>query len=96
MSETVEQVSERLTNLEVTVAKGFHDMELRFSAIDRKIDVSFEALRGDIQTVAELVTSLAAEMRRSTDAMRKEHAADREILRLSLLNHAERIYKLEQ
>ncbi len=96
MAETVEQVAERLARLETTVAQGFHEMELRFSALGRKIDVNVEALRGDIQTVGESVTSLAAEMRRTTDAMRKEHAADREVLRLSLLNHAGRIHDLER
>ena len=96
MSETVEQVSEGLTRLEVTVAKGFHEMELRFSALNRKIDVNVESLRGDIQGVAELVTSHIAEMRRTTEALRKEHAADREVLRLSLLNHAERIHVLQR
>lgn len=95
MADTVEQVAERLTLLEVTVARGFHDMEQRFSAMSRKIDVNVEALRSDIQTVAETVTALTSEMRRTTDAMRKEHAADREILRQSLLNHAERLHTLE-
>jgi predicted phage gp36 major capsid-like protein len=70
-------------------------MEMRFSAMNRKIDVNVEALRSDIQTVAESVTALTAEMRRTTEAMRKEHAADREILRQSLLNHAERLHSLE-
>lgn len=96
MADTVEQVTERLTQLEVTVAEGFHDMEQRFSAMSRKIDVNVESLRGDIQTIAESVGALAAEMRRTTEAMRKEHAADREVLRQSLLNHAERLHSLEQ
>ena len=94
MADTVEQVAARLAQLEVTVAQGFHDMELRFSAMSRKIDVNVEALRGDIQTVAETVTALTSEMRRTTDAMRAEHAADREVLRQSLLNHAERLHSL--
>ncbi len=95
MADTVEQVAERLTLLEVTMARGFHDMEQRFSAMSRKIDVNVEALRADMQTVAETLTGLTNEMRRTTDAMRKEHAADREILRQSLLNHAERLHRLE-
>ena len=96
MADTVEQVAERLTLLEVTMARGFHDMEQRFSAMSRKIDVNVEALRADMQTVAETLTGLTNEMRRTTDAMRKEHAADREILRQSLLNHAERVHRLER
>ena len=95
MADTVEQVAARLAQLEMTMAKGFHDIELRFSAMDRKIDINVEALRGDIQTVAETVTALTSEMRRTTDAMRKEHAADREVLRQALLNHAERLHSME-
>jgi len=79
----------------MTMAKGFHDIVLRFSAMSRKIDVNVEALRGDIQTAAETVTALTSEMRRTTDAIRKEHAADRGVLRQSLLNHAERLHSLE-
>lgn len=95
MADTVEKVAERLTQLEVTVAKGFHDMEQRFSATNRKIDVNVDALRSDVQAVAAHVTALTDEMRRTTDAIRKEHAADREIFRQSLLNHAGRIHALE-
>ena len=95
MADTVEHVAARLAQLEVTVAQGFHDIELRFSAMSRKIDVNVEALRGDIQTVVEVVTALTNEMRRTTEAMRSEHAADREILRLSLLNQGERLHSLE-
>jgi hypothetical protein len=95
MADTVEQVALRLAQLEVTVAQGFHDVERQFSAMSRKIDINVEALRGDIQTVVEIVTALTSEMRRTTDAMRNEHAADREVLRLSLLNHGERLHTLE-
>lgn len=63
--------------------------------MSRKVDVNVEALRGDIQTVVETVTALTSEMRRTTDAMRNEHAADREVLRLSLLNHGQRLHALE-
>ncbi len=95
MADTVEQVAARLAQLEMTLVQGFHDMELRFSAMSRNIDVNVEALRGDIQTVAETVTALTSEMRRTTDAMRKEHSADREVLRQSLLNDADRLHSLE-
>jgi signal transduction histidine kinase len=95
MADTVEQVAERLAQLEVTVAQGFHDMELRFSAMSRKIDITVEALRGDIQTVVEVVTTLTNEMRRTTDAMRKEHSADRAVVNLALEQHARRLHDLE-
>ena len=96
IADTVEKVAERLTKLEMTVATGFHQVDQRFSAMSRKIDVNVEALRGDIQGVAETVAALAAEMRRTTDAIRQEHAADREILRQGLTNHADRLHRLER
>lgn len=96
MADTVEKVAERLTQLEITVATGFHQVEQRFAAMTRKIDVNVEALRGDIQGIAETVTALAAELRRTTDTIRQEHAADREILRQGLTNHAERLHRLER
>ena len=95
MADTVEQVAERLAQLEMTVAKGFHEMDLRFQTMSGKIDIITESLRDDIRAVATTVTALAEEMRRSTDAIRKEHAVDREVLRQSLVNHGERIYVLE-
>lgn len=95
MEDTIENVAKRLTNLEVTVARGFHDAELRDSALSRKIDVNAEALRGDIRTVLDAVGSLADEMRRTNDSMRQEHAADRAVLSLTLQQHAKRIHELE-
>ena len=102
MEDTIDNVAERLARLEVTVAQGFHEnkarfheAELRDQARDRKIDVVTESLRGDIQTVAQAVTTLGDEMRRTTSAIREEHAADREILRLTLENHARRLHDLE-
>lgn len=64
MAETIDNVSDRLTNLEVTVAQGFHDNELRDLNLSRKIDVATEALRTDMRTVMDAVTSLGEEMRR--------------------------------
>jgi hypothetical protein len=63
MPDTVDKVAERLARLEVTVAKGFHDTELRFreiiqrleegeardQALSRKIDESTESLRTEIR-----------------------------------------------
>ena len=96
MSETVDKVSEQLTRLEVTVAQGFHDVEARDLALSGKIDVNTEAVRGDVKTVLDGVTSLAAELRRTTEALRQEHSADRALLTLSLQQHARRLHDMEQ
>ena len=72
------------------------DMQLRFSAMTRKFDINVESLREEIQTVAGSVTALADEMRRATEAIRKDRTADREVLRRSLLNHADRLHVLER
>ena len=95
MAETLEKVGERLTRLEVTVAQGFHDSEMRDSALSNKIDVNTEALRSDLQTVLNAVDSLADELRRTTESIRKEHAADRAVLTLALQQHARRLHDLE-
>ena len=102
LPDTVEKVAERLAKLEATVAEGFHENKARFAALDarldaldRKIDISVESLRGDFRTLVEIVTGFMDEMRRTTASMRKEHAADREILRLTLLDQGRRITRLE-
>lgn len=109
MRETVEKVAERLAQLEKTVAEGFHgntqrfqgmdarfdSIDARFTALENKLDVSVESLRGDITTVIEVVKALTDEMRRTTASIRKEGAADREILKLALLDHGCRIHALE-
>jgi hypothetical protein len=96
MADTVEQVAERLAQLEVTVAKGFHEMDQRLLTMTGKIDIITESLRSDMQSVASTVTTFADEMRRTTDAIRQEHVADREVLRQSLVNHGERIHVIER
>ncbi len=96
MAETLDKVAERLTRLEVTVAGGFQDAELRDSALSRKIDVNTESLRGDLRTVLDAVTELAEEVRRTTTSIRKEHAADRDIFRLAIEQHSRRINPLEK
>lgn len=96
MAETNDKASERLTALEVTVAQGFREAELRGIALSRKIDVNAESLRGEIRTVLDAVGSLADEMRRTTDSIRAEHAADRKILTLAIEQHATRLFTLEQ
>jgi hypothetical protein len=91
MEDTVDKVAERLARLEETVAKGFFDSGLQFKSIDapfsmldrrldamdRKIGVSVESLRADIKTVLETVIGFTEEMRRTTESIRQEHAADR-------------------
>jgi DNA-binding ferritin-like protein len=88
MADTVDKVAERLAHLEVTVAQGFHDAELRDINLSRKVDVVSESLRSDIRTVAEAVTTLGNEMRRTTDAIRQEHAADRAVLTTAIGSRA--------
>lgn len=108
-NEDVMAVDERVANLEKTVAKGFLDvkehldahtgrfdrLEDRMAALDSKFDVVSESIRGDIKTVLEAVTSLGAEMRRTTRSIRKEHEADRRITKSVLLDHLSRIRSLE-
>ena len=110
MEDTVEKVAERLAQLEKTVAEGFfasseqfkridarfNAMELRLDALDHKIDISVESLRSDIKTVLDAVGALADEMRRTTAAVRKEHTADREILKLALQDRSIRLQDLEE
>jgi hypothetical protein len=109
MDDVVEKVAERLAQLEKTVAEGFHgntqrfqgmdarfeSVDARFTALENKLDVSVESLRGDIKTVIEMVTALADEWRRTADSIRKEGAADREVLKAALLDHGRRIARLE-
>jgi len=45
--------------------------------------------------VSEVLSALTDEMRRTTESIRKEGAADREILKLALLHHEGRIQSLE-
>ena len=100
--DTLDKVAERLVRLEVTVAQGFHeaksrfhDAELRDMTLSRKIDVNTESLRSDLRTVLDAVASLGDEMRRTTDAIRQEHAADRSVHGLALEEHARRLHDLE-
>lgn len=88
--------SKALAALEVTVAQGFLDSELRDLALSQKIDVTTESLRDEIRTVASTVVSLSDEMHRTTDAIRKEHASDRALLTRILEQHARRLHDLEE
>ena len=73
----------------------FDRLEDRVSALDSKLDVVAESIRGDVTTIRELVTGFMGEMRRTTDSIRKEHAADRRLTRLALADQAVRIRKIE-
>ena len=73
----------------------FDRLEDRISALDSKLDVVAESIRGDVTTIRELVTGFMGEMRRTTDLIRKEHAADRRLTRLALADQVVRIRKVE-
>jgi hypothetical protein len=108
-NEDVMKVDERLSRLEKTVAEGFYGngqqfkgllgrmdhLEDRMYALENKMDVVAESLRGDIRTVLDAVVANTDEMRRTTDAIRKEHEADRRLTRAILQDHSTRIRTLE-
>ena len=71
------------------------NLEDRMDALNTKIDVSTEALRGDIKLVLERVDSLGAEMRREFATVRKEHQADRQLIFSVLKDHGMRLRALE-
>jgi hypothetical protein len=70
-------------------------LEDRMDALNTKIDVSTEAVRGDIKLVLERVDSLGAEMRREFATVRKEHQADRQLIVSVLKDHGMRLRALE-
>jgi hypothetical protein len=103
MSDTLETVAERLARLEVTVAEGFHDTKVRFHdmeqgllTLSRKVDVQTEAIREDLRSAIDAMNTFAEEARRTTDSVRREHAADRAVLTVALQQHARRLHDLEQ
>jgi hypothetical protein len=71
------------------------NLEDRMDALNTKIDVSTEAVRGDIKLVLERVDSLGAEMRREFATVRKEHQADRQLIVSVLKDHGMRLRALE-
>lgn len=83
-----EQIGRRLTDLQHNVDRRFHDAEQRDLALSRKIDVTTESLRSDIKAVLD-------ELRRGFDSIHKEHAADRDLLNVTLQQHARRLNDLE-
>ena len=74
---------------------GPQRLEDRMDALNTKIDVSTEAVRGDIKLVLERVDSLGAEMRREFATVRKEHQADRQLIFSVLKDHGMRLRALE-
>jgi hypothetical protein len=103
MADSLDKVAERLARLELTVAEGFMETRTRFEeveqrdlALSRKIDVQVEAIREDLQATAGALNTFAEESRRTAESMRKEHAADRAVLTVTLQQHARRIYDLEE
>lgn len=92
----VERLDDKVGRLEVTVAKGLYSNDARITALNNKIDVSVEAMRGDIKSVADVLVAVAGEMRRTTESIRKEGAADREVLKLALQDHTVRLQAIEE
>jgi len=102
-------VNERLTRLEKTVAEGFLDVRTFFEghdarfvrlkdrmvALDSKLDVFSETIRDDIKNVLDAISAGTDEMRRTTQAIRKEHEADRRLMKAILTDHATRIRTVE-
>jgi hypothetical protein len=70
-------------------------MEDRFDAMNTKLDVAVESFRDDMKTLVELVDGHVEEMRRTTESIRKEHAADRRLMYAMLRDHTERLRLLE-
>lgn len=70
-------------------------LEDRMSGLERKFDVFTETIRGDIKTILEVVTAGTNEMRRNTEAIRNEHAADRRLIFSILNDHSARLRSLE-
>jgi hypothetical protein len=99
MSETIDNVSERLTRLEVTVAQGFHDSAVRDEALDRKIDAKFGALDRKVDaSSAALDVKIDANtemLGRKIDALAAEMRQTTETIHLVRLDHSRRLNDLE-
>ena len=96
MAEALDKVEERLTRLEATVAQAFHDAEERDLALVRKIDLQTEAIRADLQAAIDALNASTEESRRTVDSLRKEHAANRAVLTVTLQQHARRLHDREK
>jgi hypothetical protein len=106
MSDTIDNVSERLTRLEVTVAQGFHDCSLRDDALerktdslDRKFDAKFDALDRKIDSTADTLSrKIDANtdlLSRKIDDLAEEMRRSTDTIHLVLLDHSRRLNDLE-
>lgn len=102
MADDIMAVDERVTKLEVTVAKGFQELggrmdrlENRMDAFNEKLDVAVETLDGKMNLVLERMDLQIAEMRAWTTAVTREARADRRLLFAMLKDHRVRIEALE-
>ena len=102
VDERLSRLETGLSRLETTVATGFHEqrqrtehLEDRMFGLENKVNVVAESIRSDLRTVLEAVTAGTEEMRRTTDAIRKEHEADRRLARSILQDHSVRLQALE-
>ena len=86
---------DRLEDRMDRLADRMDRLEDRMSALERKFDVFTETIRGDIKTILEVVTAGTNEMRRNTEAIRNEHAADRRLIFSILNDHSARLRSLE-
>jgi hypothetical protein len=103
MADDIMAVDERLARLEVTVAAGFAELGGRIGrledltdALNVKLDVSVETLDAKLQLVLERMDAHIREMRVTTEAIVKEHRADRRLTYAMLGDHRVRIQALEQ
>ena len=69
--------------------------DLRLEAVNNKIDVTAESLRGDMKRVVEVVGGLAEHLDRTIENVRKEHDADRRLMYATLKDHRSRLASLE-
>ncbi len=110
MTTDVMAVDERLSRLEVTVAKGFAELngradradgrmdrlESRLNAMNSKLDIVVESIESKMQLVIERLDATTREMRMTTRAMQLEHRADRRLMYAILKDHGVRIRALEK
>ena len=103
MADDVMALDERLARLEMTVAAGFKELGDRMGrledltdALNVKLDVSVETLDAKLQLVLERIDAHTREMRVWTEAIVKEHRADRRLMYSMLGDHRVRIQALEQ
>ena len=67
----------------------------RLDAMNNKIDVTAESLRGDMKRVLEVVGGVTEHLDRTIDNIRKEHDAERRLMYATLKDHRSRLARLE-